>query len=310
MALTDATSQRSRTVLIAAAPCSYGAFEETIGIDAATPEAVTVLDEAASAGYAGIDLGPVGYLGTGAELTERLSARNLALAGGFLALRFDQPTLLAEALPALHALLDVFDETRSEGPPPRPTLAGVGSPTARLRSPAERETRTAAQWARYADGVARAAHTCRERGFEPTFHHHLGSPIETTAEIDRLLSLTDVGLCLDTGHLAVAGGDPIDALRRWRERVNHIHIKDASVPTFERMLSQGAAVDDLWRGEVFVALGEGGLRCDEFLSELRGIGYSGWIVVEQDVYPGRGEAARQAAAEQRRSRDYLKRRGY
>jgi inosose dehydratase len=310
MAAVEPTRARYRIVLSAAAPCSYGAFEETIGIDPNTPGALDVLDHAARAGYAGIDLGPVGYLGTGRELTRRLSERDIALAGGYLELAFEEPAALEQQLTSLHALLDVFEETRRGALPPRPTLAGCGTAAARLGPAAPRMTRTAGDWRRYADGVARAVDVCRRRGFEPTFHHHLGTRVETPAQVDELLSLSDIGLCLDTGHLAVAGGDPVDALRRWGDRINHIHMKDAIVPRFERLVDERAAVDELWRGEVFVALGDGELKCDEFLAQLREIGYSGWIVVEQDVFPGIGDAARRAAADQRRSRDFLRQQGY
>ncbi len=69
------------TISVANAPCSYGAFEVTVGIDPNVPDGVTLLDHVASAGYQGIDLGPVGYLGTGRELHDRLSGRGLVLVG-------------------------------------------------------------------------------------------------------------------------------------------------------------------------------------------------------------------------------------
>ena len=65
----------SRGIVVASAPVSFGAFELTVGIDPNVPDGVHVLDEVAGAGYGGIDLGPVGYLGVGAELGERLAAR-------------------------------------------------------------------------------------------------------------------------------------------------------------------------------------------------------------------------------------------
>src|SRR3974390_9759 len=82
---------------IANAPCSYGAFEETVGGDPLVPDALTLLDQVSAAGYAGIDLGPVGYLGNLLELPPRLADRGLALAGGFIALPFgDRDRLTSE----------------------------------------------------------------------------------------------------------------------------------------------------------------------------------------------------------------------
>ncbi|MCW3063498.1 MAG: hypothetical protein JWN32_670, partial [Solirubrobacterales bacterium] len=105
-------------VVVANAPVSYGAFEVTVGVDPRVPEPLELLDHVAEAGYAGIDLGPVGYLGLGAELAERLASRGLALAGGYLELPFSEPEPLAAMLPELDALLDVFDSAPPSGAAP------------------------------------------------------------------------------------------------------------------------------------------------------------------------------------------------
>lgn len=125
----------SAPIAVANAPVSYGAFELTVGQDPNVPDGLTVLDQVAAAGYAGIDLGPVGYLGSGEQLGELLAARGLGLAGAYLELPYSDPAALAAALPELDALLDTFDAVRSylPGPPPRPTLADNGSATRRSR---------------------------------------------------------------------------------------------------------------------------------------------------------------------------------
>ena len=86
-----ASTPEPRGLVVANAPVSYGAFEITVGIDPNVPDAIGLLDAVTDAGYAGIDLGPVGYLGTGAELAERLRSRGLGLAGGYLELPFSEP---------------------------------------------------------------------------------------------------------------------------------------------------------------------------------------------------------------------------
>src|SRR3984893_16181680 len=116
-------------IVVANAPVSYGAFELTVGIDPHVPDAALVLDEVAGAGYAGIDLGPVGYLGDRDGLASALSSRGLLLCGGFFELPFSDSPAMRAALPGLAALLDVFD---SAPPPdgalkPKPTLADAGS---------------------------------------------------------------------------------------------------------------------------------------------------------------------------------------
>src|SRR5579864_7755163 len=94
---------------VANAPCSYGAFEITVGVDPNVPPALTLLDEVSEAGYSGIDLGPLGYLGSADELAARLRDRGLALAGGYFPVQFGDPSQLADVLVQLDRLLDVFD---------------------------------------------------------------------------------------------------------------------------------------------------------------------------------------------------------
>src|SRR5207248_8742093 len=103
-------------ILVANAPVSYGAFELTVGIDPNVPDAEMVLEEVSAAGYAGIDLGPVGYLGDEDGLGGALAAHGLLLSGGFFELPFSDPSAMPAAIVGLAQLLDVFDAVSS---PPR-----------------------------------------------------------------------------------------------------------------------------------------------------------------------------------------------
>ena len=96
-------------IAVANAPVSYGAFEITVGHDPNVPDGISVLDQVAAAGYAGIDLGPVGYLGSGTRLGELLAERGLGLAGGYLELPYADHDALEQALGELDALLATFD---------------------------------------------------------------------------------------------------------------------------------------------------------------------------------------------------------
>jgi len=118
----------SHDILIANAPVSYGAFELTVGIDPNVPDAALVLDEVAGAGYAGIDLGPVGYLGDGAGLAPALETRGLMLSGGFFELPFSDPAAMPAALHGLSDLLDVFDSAPPPGGGKTPVIPPPGSP--------------------------------------------------------------------------------------------------------------------------------------------------------------------------------------
>jgi inosose dehydratase len=150
----------------------------------------------------------------------------------------------------------------------------------------------------------------RERGYEPTFHHHTATYVEAQWEIERMLELTDVGLCLDTGHLLLGGGDPLTAIRDWGARINHFHLKDARLDVLRAIVEDSAPVEEIWRRRAFCALGEGDVAVDAVLGELQRIGYEGWLVVEQDIIPDPADPPGQAAREQAANRAYLTARGF
>jgi inosose dehydratase len=280
------------------APLSYGAFEATVGRGYRVPPAEKVLAAMAAAGYAGTELGPPGYLGEAGVLRDRLDRAGLELVGGFVPLALSEPQ--ADLTP-LHRTLDLF-EAAGAGQA-KPVLADTGSPERRANpGRAARDPALAADeptWRRIVDGVRRAADTARERGFEPTFHPHGGSFVEAPAEIERLLADTDVALLLDTGHLALGGGDPVAALREWRERVNHVHVKDVRLD----LLGQGGDMLATWRRRTFCELGEGDLDLESFVTALAGGGYDGWVVIEQDrVLTGESDFQEAAAAQERNLR--------
>jgi inosose dehydratase len=299
-------------VTVANAPVSYGAFEITVGIDPNVPDPLTLLDWVRDAGYAGTDLGPVGYLGDTDTLARRLSEHGLSLAGGYLELPFSEPNELEAAMPSLQALCDVFDTIGADGPAPKPTLADAGSP-ARSRYPGRAaRDRTVGMddgaWRRFADGLARVVESCRGRGYEPTFHHHTATYIEALWEIERLLEVSDVGLCLDTGHLLLGRGEPVTAIREWASRINQVHLKDARLDRLEEIVAESAPVVEIWRRKAFCALGDGDIDIEGVLTALAEIDYAGWLVVEQDVLPDPANPA-QPAEDQRRNREYLRAHG-
>ena len=300
-------------IAVANAPVSYGAFEITVGIDPNVPDPLTLLDWVHEAGYEGIDLGPVGYLGDTETLKARLADHDLGLAGGYLELPFSEPEKLGPAMTELDALLDVFDSLGSSPLRPKPTLADAGSPT-RSRYPGRAALDPDvglddAAWERFAQGLAAAVGRCRERGYDPTFHHHTATYIEAQWEIERLLEISDVGLCLDTGHLLLGRGEPITAIRDWADRINQVHLKDARLDRLEEIVAEAAPVEEIWRRQAFCALGDGDIDIAKVLETLTDIDYSGWLVVEQDVLPDPANP-KQPAADQRRNRDYLRTHGF
>ncbi len=300
-------------IVVANAPISYGAFELTVGIDPAVPEAEALLDAVAAAGYGGIDLGPVGYLGHDETLRSRLSSRGLGLTGGYIELPYSDPAALDDAMTELDMLLDVLDFAPEHGPRPRPTLADAGSQLRRARPARAHADRSLglddAGWRRFATGLARVVEHCRERGHEPTLHCETGTHVEAGWEVDKALELTDVGLCLETGHQLVGGGDPIASIERWGERINHVHLKDVRLDVVRGIVDDGETADAIWRRRAFCSLGEGDLDVDAVLDGLRRIGYAGWVVIEQDLMPQPTDPPGKVAADQVANREYLQARG-
>jgi inosose dehydratase len=299
-------------IVLANAPVSYGAFEITVGIDPNVPDPLTLLDWVRAAGYEGVDLGPLGYLGDVETLPGRLAERGLGLVGGYLELPFSEPDRITAELPNLDALLDIFDSVPGQGLAPKPTLADAGSEV-RSRYPGRAAHDRSvglddAGWARFAEGLGEAVARCRARGYDPTFHHHTATYIEAQWEIERLLEVSDVGLCLDTGHLLLGRGEPIAAIREWADRINHVHLKDARVDRLEEIVAEAAPVQEIWRRKAFCALGDGDIDIERVLGALAEIRYSGWLVVEQDVLPD-PDNPNQPAEDQRRNREYLRAHG-
>jgi inosose dehydratase len=140
------------------------------------------------------------------------------------------------------------------------------------------------------------------------FHHHCAGYVETPPEIEALLSRTDpalLGLCLDTGHLMLAGGDSLAALAQYGDRLWHVHFKDCDPDLAAKSRAEGWDYHTSVRRGIFCELGRGMVPFSSVLDALRARKYSGWIVVEQDVLPGLGTPAASAA----RNRAYLRRLG-
>jgi inosose dehydratase len=290
------------TPRVANAPLSYGAFEMTVGTDFAVPDPERILEAIGAAGYAGTDLGPPGYYGEGDVLAERLAANRLQIVGGFVPLRFSE----AEEVTALDHTLDLFDAAGATGA--RPVLCDSGGPE-RIANPGRGGEDAAlrlddSRWRKLVFNVERAAEIARDRGYEPVFHHHTSTYVEGVPEIERFLEDTDVELLLDSGHLLVAGGDPVQALGDWRDRIGAIHIKDVRLKVLQQVKAERADTLTAWRRGLFCALGQGDVDLDGFCAALDG--YDGWVVVEQDRVLDDITAFEGAAQEQVANRDWLR----
>lgn len=292
---------------VANAPVSFGVFELTA--EGPLPEPELILEAVRETGYDAIDLGPVGWLGDSDGIGRRLRAHGLSLAGGWLELPFTDDDAFAAALPEFDGTLRIFAAAAELDPdrPPLPTLADAGSDLRRAHpGGAPGIGLDDDGWQRMGANVTEAARRVWAAGLEPTFHHHACTHVETPEEIETFLEYADIGLTLDTGHLLLGGGEPLTGLARWRDRVNHVHLKDARRDVLDAVVRERGGMREVWERRAFVPLGSGDLDVEAFMALLAESRFDGWLVVEQDVLPGPGEPLQTAIDDQRANREALR----
>jgi inosose dehydratase len=242
-----------------------------------------VLAEIAQAGYDGAPAGRIGDA-TPAEVLALYARYGLRPAPGYLGLDWWNPDLRSHQL-AQAARQAAFSRelgltelyVASNLTPERRAIAGqVTSATA---TPTE-------DLKRLADLLnAIGAATLRE-GVRACFHNHVGSPVETRDEIDRLFALVDRTVVFqgpDLGHLAWAGDDPVQLIRDYGPAVKTLHLKDISPAVRAEGIARRWDYRAFAENGIFVELGEGMVDFPAVFAALRAIGFQGWIIVETDV---------------------------
>jgi len=316
-------------IRVANAPCSWGVLEFEAA--AAIAPAAQVLDEMAAAGYAGTELGDWGFLPTDpVALAAAVERRALALVGAFVPIALARKEALDEgverAVRTATLLAGVHAEKGSgpfsttavaeKGPYPFSPMIVLSDDNTTVPNRTERAGRireedglTSAQWDAFAARAEQVAIAVRAAtGLRTAFHHHCAGYVETPQEIDALMSRTALdllGLCLDTGHLMYGGGNPVDVIARYRDRIWHVHFKDCDEALVRQARAEGWDYHTAVRRSIFCELGNGMVSFGNVLDALRVEHYASWIVVEQDVLPGLGTPAESA----RRNRAYLRRLG-
>jgi inosose dehydratase len=293
-------------IRLANAPCSWGVIENTEG---ERSDYAKVLDEIQATGYAGTELGDWGFMPTDPEtLRAELAARDLLLLGSWVSVRLYDPAYHAAGVEAAVRTAELL---AAVGGPDCLIVIGDDHSTVPLRHDLSgriepRHMLDESSWRIYAAGAMRVAEAVRrETGLRSVIHHHGATYIETPQEVARMLSLTDpdvLGLCFDTGHYALGGGDPVDGVRRYGDRIWHVHFKDFDGRVVTRAKEEGWGYQQMIAQGVFSELGTGTVDFPGVLAALDDIGYEGWIVVEQDVLPGMGTPKESAA----RNRGYLR----
>jgi len=299
----------ARRMRVANAPCSWGTIE---GFGDLTPWA-TMLDELSETGYAGTELGDLGYLpDEPAALRAALERRGLVMLGGFEGIPLRRPGIVPERRERLLRVARLLASVAQVGDPGRPPYfiladetrgdplrtARAGRVTPDLALTAEDHARFAAN----AEEVARLV--AGESGLRTLYHHHCAAWVETPDEIARFLDATDpalIGLVFDTGHYTYGTGEPdagdaaLAGLRRFWGRTPYVHLKDCHPGVAARARAEGWDYTRAVGAGVFCELGEGSVDLAGVLAFLREHGYADWLTVEQDVLPGMGTPKASAA---------------
>lgn len=287
-------------IKIANAPCSWGALE--FDLEGKSLDFRQVLSEMAETGYAGTELGDWGFMPTDrAELKKVLDEKNLHLLGAFVPVALanseahDAGVKLALQTAGLMygaGFSDAFVVLADENGSVRERTENAGRITPEMGL-------TSNKWKVFAHGAEKVAAAVKEEfGMRTVFHHHCGGYVETPLEVDALMSNTDpalLGLCLDMGHYAFGGGNPVEALKSYYNRIWHVHFKDFDPEVGKNSIIKQYGYFKSVEEGVFCELGKGNVDFPSIVSILNEYGYDGWIVVEQDVLPGMGSPKKCAA---------------
>lgn len=250
----------------------------------------TCLAEAKQAGYAGLELGNK-FPREAARLGPIMKAHGLAVVSGWYSARLverDAETEIAAMRPHLELLkamgcpVMVFAETTG-------SVAGdKGTPVA------NRPKLSEAQWPSFLQRLDAVAQHLQREGVRMAFHHHMGTVVETAAEVDRMMAGTSdaVGLLLDTGHFTFAGDEPLRVLERHAKRVVHVHCKDVRADVLRKVKSANASFMNSVLAGVFTVPGDGAVAYGPLLRHLASTGYGAgaekrWLVVEAEQDPAK-----------------------
>ncbi len=245
----------------------------------------TCLSETSQAGYAGTELGGK-FPRNSSALAEVLATYNLDLVSGWYDGRILENTIdqeLDAILPHLTLLRDVGARHVVYADTSRGRHGAIHDPIS------QRPTLMEDEWKAYGEKITTLSERFADFGVRMAFHHHMGTIIETDAEIDRLMAGTGeaFGLLYDTGHCMFSGGDPKALLQRHVGRVVHVHCKDFRPDVLARARAEDMSFMGAVMEGIFTVPGDGAQDYLTLLKILADNGYAGWLVVEAEQDPAK-----------------------
>lgn len=252
----------------------------------------TCLAEAHAAGYAGVELGRK-FPRDPAVLGPLLAGHGLVLVSGWYSARLLERDADAE----FAAMQDHFTLLKSLGCEVMVVAEVTGCVHGDQRTRlSARPTMPPGRWSAYGRRLTALAELMQARGLVLAYHHHMGTVIQSGADIDALMENTGsaVKLLLDTGHLTYAGDDPARVVQAWGSRIAHVHCKDVRPTILASSLNRDLSFLDAVVNGVFTVPGDGCVDYPTVLKGLASAGYVGWCVVEAEQDPAIAEPRRYA----------------
>jgi inosose dehydratase len=161
------------------------------------------------------------------------------------------------------------------------------------------------QWGRMVEGLNRLGRMAAEEDMRLCYHHHMGTGVQTRAEVDRLMNDTDpevVHLLFDTGHLYWAGDDPLDMAQAYADRIKHVHLKDIRKDVLDRCMERKLSFLESVIEGAFTVPGDGVIDFQPIFRTLADAGYEGWLIVEAEQDPHKANPLEYA----KKARPYLR----
>jgi inosose dehydratase len=257
---------------LAGAPISWGVCEVPGWGHQLPPQ--RVLGEMSAVGLHATELGPVGYLPLDPDqLRAPLGSFHLRLVGGFVPLVLHEQSLNG----AQRRTVQMADLFASAGADVFVAALVLDDDWGAPRPLSEVE------WDCLVEHLAEVDRLVAERGLRLALHPHVGTLIERDDAVQRLLATSDVGWCMDTGHLLIGGTDPVEFVRANGDRIVHAHLKDVDAALAARVRQGELSLVEATQLGLFKPLGEGDARIAEVLRALNDVGYERWLVLEQDT---------------------------
>jgi inosose dehydratase len=240
------------------------------------------LDEVRDAGFTATETGPWGYLPTDpVRLKAELDTRGLSICGSALVHALAVPDALDTLLPRLEQTCRLLTAMGAHWV--------VVMDDCGLPGPGEVRALSEERWRLLVDNtIAAARYVTEQWGLGFTFHPHVGSGVETEAEVERLLAETpaeQVGLCFDFGHHAYTGADAVAFMRRHAARIPYYHFKNIDGDMLARVNADGTDYITAFQNGVMCELDQGSVDFSEVVAILGESQFEGYAVYEQDMYP-------------------------